>query len=121
MDWKNNLKLTKIAEKLSPKSRETETAEEIQAARELQQAEGSDSFFDAPSRQEKLEVKEKAKAKEEFVPMAPKKKFTEVCPHSLFAKSHNTSLSYSTNTLQQPSKYHTESSICLVAKYRGSR
>jgi large subunit ribosomal protein L22 len=68
---------------LGPKSRVQETTEEIEAAREQQHAEGSDSLFDAPLLG-KPEVKEKSEAS-----VAPKKKFTEVCISALsFANSH---------------------------------
>jgi hypothetical protein len=61
---------------LTSKPREKTTAEEIKAAREQQQAQGSDSLFDTPAYKEEIEVKEKPK-KESFA--KKKKKHTEVC------------------------------------------
>ena len=54
--------------------REQDTTEEIEAARKLQQAEGSGSFFDTPLPKEKPEPEEKS----EVISKTRKKKFTEV-------------------------------------------
>ena len=55
--------------------REQDTTEEIEAARKLQQAEGSGSFFDTPLPKEKPEPEEKS---EVISKTRKKKKFTEV-------------------------------------------
>jgi len=64
---------------LSPKTREKTTADEIKAAREQQQAQGSDSFFDTPVYKEEIEVKEESKQK---YLAKKKKKYTEVCTNT---------------------------------------
>jgi len=81
-DWTSKIKdtinkrtnsLQNFGETLSPKTREQDTTEEIEAARKQQQAEGSASFFDTPLSKEEPEPEEKS----EVISKTRKKKFTE--------------------------------------------
>lgn len=88
---------------LTPKPREQETQEEINAAREKQKAEGTESFFDAPpavepSTDEKMVVKS----------LVPKKKFTEVrVINALATATIDARLLVSTNILLRISRFRT--------------
>jgi hypothetical protein len=68
-----------MKEKLVSKPREEESKKDVEAARERQKAEGSESFFDAPLQEDPIheEMEEDNKLTEQVV-IPKNKKYTEV-------------------------------------------
>lgn len=97
-----------MKDKLIPKQRAEENKDDIEAARERQKAEGSESFFDAPLQEDLIsEGEEDSKLTEQV--LIPKKKFTEVSFISLVVSNTITyKMLHSTNTPRQPSRYRIE-------------
>jgi len=66
----------KLTDKLTAKPREQDSKEDVEAAREKQKAEGSESLFDVPPTEDLGPEEEEEKPTEQIV--VPKNKFTEV-------------------------------------------
>ena len=103
-----------MRESLAPTVREKNSPEELEAARKAEAEKGQGSVFDAVAET----VKEDSEATEESRVATTKGKKKAVEVRMTFASflrpQHLTRAS--TNTLQQTSKYRTESSTCSVDK-----